>query len=365
MKINNLISPFDISYSIRNVDVPSRFFFAPINTGLADYGIIRDEFIEFYKERSGNFVGINYIGNVAIGKNYITNQNTAYFTEDTSQWQKLIKTISDKGSIPGIQIACRNSSLTPIRKMINNDIDSYKKTVQEDLLKLSEEEILDVIQHFIDSSLKSYELGFKVIQIHAAHGYFLSQLLSNELNLRSDKYGTNRILPLKEIVEGIRAKSNDLIIDIRISYLEGLVEEDKEIAYKSKLIEELVKLDVDMISFSNGIYDVNKLLIYPIQKWGHAVFLKNIISYATKYPNILWNTAGNIWDLNSLNLNQLPNNLSFSLGRSLIADPLFIKKTIEKENDSINQCEYKNKCHYYSLNLEHIGCPIYELNKTL
>ncbi|WP_217275743.1 hypothetical protein, partial [Niallia circulans] len=100
-------------------------------------------------------------------------------------------------------------------------------------------------------------------------------------------------------------------------------------------------------------------------QWGHACFIKNIIEYAVLNPNILWNYAGNIWSIEGLSLEELPNNLSFSLGRSLIADPLFVEKSINNKINLINRCEYKNKCHYYSLNLSHIGCPIYEFNKSI
>ncbi|MFB5089324.1 hypothetical protein PGC35_19370 [Psychrobacillus sp. PGGUH221] len=249
--------------------------------------------------------------------------------------------------------------------MINNDILTYKHYVQNDILNLNEADILKIISKFIDSSIRAYHLGFKVIQIHAAHGYFLSQLLSNELNKRKDKFAPLNNFVLSSIIEGIREKTEDIIIDLRISLLEGLTDPEAELNFKADLIEKLTKLDIDMISFSNGIYDVNKQLIYPLEQWGHAFFLKNIIKYAEKYPNILWNTSGNIWNIDELKLETLPNNLTFSIGRSLIADPFFVKKSFENQASTINRCEFKNKCHYYSLNLEHVGCPIYELNKTI
>lgn len=365
MKINNKENPQKISYDIKGLNIPSRFFFAPINTGLSENGTLMGEFFDFYKERSHNTIGINYIGNVAIDPKYVTNSNTAYFTDQTSQWEKLVKSISNRGSVPGIQIACRNSSLIPIRKMINNNVEDYLNTVRTDLINIPKEEIQDIINKFIDTSIKASNLGFNVVQIHAAHGYFLSQLISKSINLRVDEYNASDLFFLKAIINGIREKKPNLIIDLRISFLEGINNDIHEKKEKEVLIKKLIELDIDIISFSNGIYDINKQLIYPIEKWGHACFLQNIIEYANKYPNILWNYAGNIWDIEKLCLAELPNNLSFSLGRSLIADPLFVEKSINNKTYLINKCGYKNKCHYYSLNLKHIGCPIYELNKNI
>ncbi len=134
MKINNLENSKNVSYDIKGIKIPSRFFFAPINTGLSENGILRKDFFDFYKERSHNSIGINYIGNVAIDPEYVTNPNTAYFTNQTCQWEQLVKTIRKRGSVPGIQIACRNSSLIPIRKMINNNVKDYLNTVRKDLI---------------------------------------------------------------------------------------------------------------------------------------------------------------------------------------------------------------------------------------
>ncbi|QTC40723.1 hypothetical protein I7V34_16400 [Bacillus sp. V3] len=360
----NKVNYTNISYNIKGVNIPSRFFFAPINTGLSENGILKEEFFEFYKVRSHSSIGINYIGNVAIDPKYVTNSNTAYFTDQTTQWKNLSKSIRNLGSVPGIQIACRNSNFTPIRKMINNNTENYLKTVREDLLNIPTAEIRDIIDKFIDSCITASNLGFDVVQIHAAHGYFLSQLISKSLNKRDDEFNALDLLFLKKIISGIRSEKPDLIIDLRISFLEGINNEMQEIKEKETLIKKLVELDIDIISFSNGIYDINKQFIYPIKQWGHACFLKNIIGYAKRFPNILWNYSGNIWNINELELEKLPTNLSFSLGRSLIADPLFIKKSINNNVHLINRCEYKNKCHYYSLNKSHIGCPIYELNKN-
>ncbi|EGQ3470362.1 hypothetical protein ACA785_000975 [Staphylococcus pseudintermedius] len=362
MKINNHENLKKITYNIRNVDIPSRFFFAPINTGLSEKGILSKEYLEFYIERSHTSIGINYIGNVAIGSKYVTNPNTAYFTQEVLQWKKLTRTIKENGSIPGIQIACRHSKYVPLRKMINNNKEEYIRRTKKDILDLSKQEIEEILQKFVENAIKANDLGFDVIQIHAAHGYFLSQFLSTSLNIRKDEYNANDILFIESIIKKIRHLRPNLIIDLRISFIEGIKDEKEEKIEKEKLIKKLVTLDIDIISFSNGIYDINKQLIYPIQKWGHACFIENIVEYANKYPEILWNYSGNIWDFNLINFDDIPKNLSFSLGRSLIADPLFIEKSLNNKSHSINKCVYKNKCHYYSLNSTHIGCPIYNQN---
>ncbi len=186
-------------------------------------------------------------------------------------------------------------------------------------------------------------------------------MLNEKLNVREDEFGKDRLKVLNEIINGIRKElPRDVLLDIRISLLEGLISEHEDLQYKDNLIKKLVKQDIDMISFSNGIYDINKQLIYPLKQWGHGVFIEKVLPYAEDYPHILWNVAGNIWDLDQLKLDSLPNNLTFSLGRALIADPYFVQKSLDNNKQSIYQCERKGQCHYYSLGKENVGCPVYD-----
>ena len=196
-----------------------------------------------------------------------------------------------------------------------------------------------------------------MIQIHAAHGYFISNFLNSKLNNRKDVYGANEIFILKKIVEGIRSILPNVVLDIRISLLDGLASSEIELTEKESIIQDIAELDVDIISISNGIYDIDKQLIYPPAEWGHGVFIDLVIPFALKYPSKVWNVAGNIWDLNLLPPG-LPSNISFSVGRSLIADPDFVLKSIQGLHKSIQICTRTNLCHYYSRDLPNIACPV-------
>ena len=363
--INNATNRELLTYDIRNNTIPSRFFFAPINPGFASEGNPSSNHLLFQKERSGKGIGISYVGNVSISKKFVTNKNTAYFNNDNlNTWKKLADSIRLEGSLPGIQLACRKSSLEPNKRMMNNNHSEYIRFVQEEILSMSKKQINEIIDLFIHSAKTSYGIGFKVIQIHAAHGYFLSQFINPTLNIRRDEYNATQNKILEKIIRGIRRElPTDVIIDIRLSLLDGLQPEEVEKNYKKSVIHKLVNLEVDMISFSNGIYDINKQLIYPLKTWGHGVFINDILPFAKRHPEILWNTSGNIWDVEKLDLESLPNNLSFSIGRALIADPHFLNKSFNDLHESINHCQRKQKCHYYSLGNDHITCPIYNNSK--
>jgi 2,4-dienoyl-CoA reductase-like NADH-dependent reductase (Old Yellow Enzyme family) len=73
---------------------------------------------------------------------------------------------------------------------------------------LTEAEILDLIERFGHAAEVAKETGFTGVQIHAAHGYLLSQFLSPRANLRSDQWGgslENRARMLLAVVARVRA----------------------------------------------------------------------------------------------------------------------------------------------------------------
>ncbi|MDB5222132.1 MAG: NADH:flavin oxidoreductase/NADH oxidase [Chitinophagaceae bacterium] len=73
--------------------------------------------------------------------------------------------------------------------------------------EMSKEDIVKVINDFSDAAKRSVKAGFKIIEIHAAHGYLINEFMSPLSNTRTDEYGgsfDNRIRLLLEIVEATR-----------------------------------------------------------------------------------------------------------------------------------------------------------------
>ena len=332
---------------VRNMFISSRLFFAPINTGFANKGEPDERFINFHRSRSGKDIGISYIGNVAIGERYVTNDNTSFFTGKSNIWKLICETINSNGSTPGIQLGCRYSNLMPQRDRVNSKKQEYIINAKEEFESFSVNIIEDIINNYIECAIYASKSGFSVIQIHAAHGYFLSLSLSKYFNQRKDEFGKNKLLILEKIIKGIRAKLPDTILDVRVSLYEGVEEKNNEYDYKIKLISDLAKLDVDIISISNGIYNLDKNYIYPQHDSGHGIYIEDVLNLAKRFKNKIWNVAGNIWNLDYIsNINQF--NLTFSIGRALICDPKFIEKYFNNQKSEIKQCIGCNKCHYYS-----------------
>lgn len=120
---------------------------------------------------------------------------------------------------------------------------------------LSPAQIADLTRNFADAARRAVDAGFRVIEVHAAHGYLLHEFLSPVTNTRSDEYGgpfENRIRFLLEVVDAVRGvMPDDLPLFVRISASDWL-ENGWNIEDSVRLARELKTHGVDLIDASSG-----------------------------------------------------------------------------------------------------------------
>jgi len=89
-----------------------------------------------------------------------------------------------------------------------------------DYNKLTDGQINDVIDVFVEAIVITKELGFDGAQLHLAHGYLLSETLSPQRNQRTDKWGgttDKRFTMVREIIQRARSKTGDFPIFAKIN----------------------------------------------------------------------------------------------------------------------------------------------------
>jgi 2,4-dienoyl-CoA reductase-like NADH-dependent reductase (Old Yellow Enzyme family) len=115
--------------------------------------------------------------------------------------------------------------------------------------------IAKVIADFAAATLRAREAGFRVIEIHAAHGYLLHQFLSPLSNRRDDAYGgtlANRARLLREVVTAVRdAWPAPAPLVVRVSATDW-VEGGWDIEECIELARWLKQDGVDLIDCSSG-----------------------------------------------------------------------------------------------------------------
>ncbi len=120
---------------------------------------------------------------------------------------------------------------------------------------LTTEGIQQVIEDFKAATHRAIEAGFKVIEIHAAHGYLIHEFLSPLINKRTDEYGgsfENRIRLLLTLVDEARGILPDTYpLFVRISATDW--EENGWTIADSILLADILKgRGVDLIDCSSG-----------------------------------------------------------------------------------------------------------------
>lgn len=121
---------------------------------------------------------------------------------------------------------------------------------------LTEDEIRDVVRAFADTARRARRAGFRILEIHAAHGYLLHSFLSPLSNTRNDAYGGDldgRFRALAEVIDAVRAEwPDELPLFVRLSCTDwaagGLTIEDT-VAIARRLA---ARGDVDLVDCSAG-----------------------------------------------------------------------------------------------------------------
>lgn len=197
--------------------------------------------------------------------------------EDSGIWtdahanafKRITNFIAEQGSVPGIQLAHagRKAStyapwngsgkvapenggwqvVAPSPIKFSADFPDPKAMDAEDIQK--------VIRDFVSAAERAVDAGFKVIEIHAAHGYLLHEFLSPLSNQRTDEYGgslENRMRFPLEVVRQVRTVVPDgLPLFVRISatdWTEGGWNVDESVAF----CEQVREIGVDLIDVSSG-----------------------------------------------------------------------------------------------------------------
>lgn len=123
---------------------------------------------------------------------------------------------------------------------------------------MSQQKIEEVIQRFATTAKLGEQAGFTGVEIHAAHGYLLSQFLSPLSNQRTDQWGgslENRARLLIEIIKAVRAVvSPQFAVAVKLNSADfqrgGFSIEDAQ-----QVVKMLNGLGVDLVELSGGSYE--------------------------------------------------------------------------------------------------------------
>ena len=147
---------------------------------------------------------------------------------------------------------------------------------------LENDEIEVLIRQFARAAEIADKAGFSGVQIHGAHGYLVSQFLSQHHNHRTDKWGgslENRMRFLVEIYQAIRAAVRpEFLVGLKLNsadFQKGVFDEHDSI----QVVQKMSELGIDFIEISGGNYESPAMMAEKASTQAREAFF---IDYAEK-----------------------------------------------------------------------------------
>ncbi len=246
------------STSINGMNLANRLVRSGTWEGLADKGCVTKKLTEMMVELAKGEVGLIISGYTFVrpeGQS-TPGQMAVYdnrFLPGMRDMAAAVHSARGKIALQLVHGGCNaNSSLTGLELVGPSAV---QKVGQIACRSAGKKEITAIVTAFAHAAGRAKEAGFDAIQIHAAHGFLLSQFLSPAFNKRTDEYGgslENRARFLLEVVKSIRQEVGQqypILVKLNSEdFLEGGLTRDEAIQVSGML----AKGSVDAIELSGG-----------------------------------------------------------------------------------------------------------------
>lgn len=265
----SLFSPLTLP---NGTNVPNRIAKAAMEENMADHDHGPSEaLINLYRAWANGGAGLIITGNVMVDARAMTGPAGVVLEDDRhldrfKAWADAAR--AGGGQVwmqinhPGRQMPAGLGQPTVAPSALALDLGAQSK-----IFRLPREmtgaDIADVRRRFINTAVLADRAGFTGVEIHAAHGYLLSQFLSPLANHRTDRWGgslENRARLLLDIVAGVRAAvAPGFAVSVKLNSADfqrgGFSPEDAQ-----EVVAMLSPLGVDLVELSGGSYEAPAMM---------------------------------------------------------------------------------------------------------
>lgn len=253
------------------VVLPNRLAKAAMTEGLADsMNRVTDRHLTLYRRWARGGSGLMLTGNVLVDRAHL--ERPGNIAIDDNGGLAELRALAQAGTSEGAQFwmqinhpgrqtpaALNPKPLAPSAIPLVNPAGVPFGEPQE----MTEAQIEDVIERFVRVATIARECGFTGVQIHAAHGYLISQFLSPLANNRRDAWGgslENRARFLLECVRRTRkALGSDFPISVKLNSADfqrgGFTAEES-----MQVVRWLNKERLDLLEVSGGNYEALEMM---------------------------------------------------------------------------------------------------------
>ena len=386
MEYSKLFSPMKIG----NVEIKNRIVMAPMCMGFGQYnGCATETMMNYYEERAKGGVGLIFTEITRV--NDITGASSYGQLGMSHDYQiPALKEMADRihkhgckimvelhhpgrqnlGLMIGIVSLCvvgeklmgnlytkilTGAVIPPGKKLQDKDIvprviapsKCEKSKMSESVNKaLSNKGVKKIICQFIEAAVRVKKAGCDGVELHASHGYLIQQFLSPNTNTRTDEDGgslENRMRFLTEIIDGIRKNCGDdfpIVVRLTVDEMYDRIGQNNKgygLDEGLKMAKILSDKGIDAIDVSSGAYDTFNYWLEPTTfNCGWRKHLAEEVKKVVDIPVI----AANLIRSPKQAEEQLEDGIQdfISLGRPLIADPQWVKKVENGNENLIKRC---------------------------
>ncbi len=258
--------------AIREVKFANRVFVSPMCQYSSHDGYANDwHFVHLGSRAVGGAGLVLTEATAVLPEGRISPQDLGIWADEHIEMlERIVSFIHEQGSIAGMQLAHAGRKASTYRPWeaagaISESEGGWKKVVAPSAVAfadnypmpqaLTSDGIQEVVAAFAAAARRACQAGFRVLEIHAAHGYLIHEFLSPLSNKREDDYGgsfENRTRLCREIVAAVRSTwPKELPLFVRISATDW-IDGGWNINESVKLAGELKQIGVDLIDCSSG-----------------------------------------------------------------------------------------------------------------
>lgn len=337
------------------------------------------QLLDYHRSVAAGGVGMTTVAYAAVAQSGLSFDRQLWMRKEiVPGLRKLTDSVHKEGAAASIQLGhCGNMSHkkicgeTPVGA--SSGFNLYSPTFVRGLRK---DELRLMAKAYGNAVRLARESGFDAVEIHAGHGYLISQFLSPYTNHRKDEYGgslDNRMRFMDEVMaEVMKAAGNDMAVLVKVNMRDGFkggmdIEESLQVAHR------LVNDGAQALVLSGGF--VSKAPMYvmrgamPIKamthymdcwwlKWGvrmaghlmiptvpfkEAYFLDDAMLFRKEIKNIPLVYVGGLISREKIE-DVLDKGFEFvQMGRALLNEPGFVKR-MKLDVNARCTCKHSNYC---------------------
>lgn len=220
--------PLFNAYQLGNLQLKNRIVMAPMTRQFSPGNVPNSKVVAYYERRAHYDVGLILTEGTCVGHDGASGYpNVPFFygEEALAGWKKVADAVHSAGGKIMPQLwhvgAIRKAGLEPDPSIPGYSPSGLIKPGRERGIAMSQQDIDEVIEAFVEGADSAQQLGFDGIEIHGAHGYLIDQFFWEGTNQRQDKYGGDMMARTRfaeELITAVRHRvGSDFPILLRFS----------------------------------------------------------------------------------------------------------------------------------------------------